>query len=145
MNHHVLVLALIMLNISCHSGPDKEKTRKEIFQSEKAFEKMVSEKGMEEAFYYYADENAVIKRENDTIIKGKENIRKYYNRRNTGNVTLNWTPDFIEVADCGTLGYTYGKYVYKLRKETGDTVINKGIFHTIWKKQEDNSWKFVWD
>jgi ketosteroid isomerase-like protein len=21
----------------------------------------------------------------------------------------------------------------------------KGIFHTVWKKQKDGSWKYVWD
>ena len=21
----------------------------------------------------------------------------------------------------------------------------KGIFHTVWKRQSDNSWKYVWD
>jgi len=44
-------------------------------QTEKAFEKMASEKGLAEAFYYFADENAVIKRGNDSLIIGKENIR----------------------------------------------------------------------
>jgi len=106
---------------------------------------MASEKGIAEAFYYFADEKAVIKRENDTLIIGKESIRIYYDKKNNKHTTVNWTPDFVDASDCGTLGYTYGKYVWKIKNPNDDTVVYKGIFHTVWKKQNDNTWKYVWD
>jgi ketosteroid isomerase-like protein len=140
-----LFLACILLNFSCHHTPNKEELVREIFQTEKAFEKMASEKSVAEAFYYFADEKAVIKRGNDTLIMGKENIKNYYDKRSNKNATVNWTPDFTAVSDDGTLGYTYGKYVWKIKNENGDTVEYKGIFHTVWKKQKDNTWKYVWD
>lgn len=124
---------------------DKEEIKNEIFQTEKAFEKMAAEKGIAEAFHYFADDRAVIKRENDTLIIGKENIKIYYDTDNNKKATVNWTPDFIDVADDGTLGYTYGKYVWKI-KNKGDSITEyKGIFHTVWKKQKDGNWKYVWD
>ena len=123
----------------------KEEINKEIFQTEKAFEKMTSEKGIAEAFYYFADKNAVIKRENDTLILGKENIKLYYEKKSFKNAIVNWTPDFIDVSDCGHLAYTYGKYVWKIKSDNRETVEYKGIFHTVWKRQGDNSWKYVWD
>jgi ketosteroid isomerase-like protein len=141
----LFILASILLNGSCRHFTGKEEISQEIFQTEKAFEKMASEKGVAEAFYFFADEKAVIKRENDSLIIGKENIKIYYDRRSNKNATVNWTPDFIEVSDCGTLGYTYGKYVWKIKNENDDTVEYKGIFHTVWKKQKDNSWRYVWD
>ena len=139
------ILPCIFLNTSCHHFSDKEKMIQEIFQTEKAFEKMASEKGIAEAFYYFADDKAVIKRENDTLIMGKENIKIYYDKKSNKNATVNWTPDFIDVSDCGTLGYTYGKYVWKIKNQNNELVEYKGIFHTIWKKQKDNTWKYVWD
>ncbi len=135
----------LLLITSCDKPINKEEIKKEIFDTEKAFEKMAAEKGVPEAFYYFADENAVILRENDTLIVGKENVRIYYEKKGTENATVNWTPDFIEVADCGTLGYTYGKYVWKIKNTNGEAAEFKGVFHTVWKKQKDNSWKFVWD
>ena len=140
-----LFIITLILFTSCQPSVDKEKVKKEIFASEKAFEKMAADKGVAEAFYYYADENAVIRRQNDTLIFGKENIKSYYVKRNNPNATVNWTPDFIDVSDCGTLGYTYGKYVWKLKKDDGTFEENRGVFHTVWKKQADNSWKYVWD
>jgi ketosteroid isomerase-like protein len=141
----LFILAGILLYGSCHRPIDKKEIIREIFQTEKAFEKMASEKGVAEAFYFFADEKAVIKRENDTLIMGKENIKIYYDKRSNKNATVNWTPDFTAVSDDGTLGYTYGKYVWKIKKENGDTAEYKGIFHTVWKKQLDGTWKYVWD
>lgn len=134
-----------MLFTSCSSVTDKDKIKSEILQTEKAFEAMVAEKGVAQAFYFFADDNAVINRGNDSLIFGKESIKNYYLEKGNTEATVNWTPDFIEVSDCGTLGYTYGKYCWKVKKATGDTVEYKGVFHTVWKKQKDKSWKYVWD
>jgi ketosteroid isomerase-like protein len=138
------MLACVMLNIPSHAQVNKEKVKKEILQAEKDFEKMAAEKSIAEAFYYFADENAVILRKNDSLIKGKEGIKNYYEKTNK-NASVTWTPDFIEVSDCGTLGYTYGKYVWKVKDDKGEVTEYKGIFHTVWKKQKDNTWKYVWD
>jgi ketosteroid isomerase-like protein len=129
----------------CRQPVDREAVRKEILQTEKAFEKMAAEKGIAEAFYEFAADSAVILRENDTLIAGKENIRLYYERKNAVGATVNWTPDFVDVADCGTLAYTYGRYVWKIRNHLGEPVEYRGVFHTVWKKQKDGTWKYTWD
>jgi ketosteroid isomerase-like protein len=137
-------LILVPLMYSCTQAVNIEAAKDEILQAEKAFEKMASEKGMSEAFYYFADENAVIRRGNDSLIKGKENIRLYFAQNANPNAKLSWAPDFIGVSDCGTLGYTYGKYLYTVQDSTGKNTQFKGIFHTVWKKQ-NNEWRYVWD
>jgi ketosteroid isomerase-like protein len=141
-------LSIIILTItmaSCQNTADQASLEKEIFQTEKAFEKMASEKGIAEAFYYYAAEDAVIKRENDTLIIGKKNIRTYYEKINDEKTTVSWTPDYINMSADGTMAYTYGKYLWKIKDEQGEIAEYKGVFHTVWKKQEDKSWKYVWD
>jgi ketosteroid isomerase-like protein len=138
------LLILILLLASCKQTVNIDIAKNEILQTEKAFEKMASEKGLAEAFYYFADEYAVIKRGNDSLIIGKENIRHYYDKNANPNVKLSWTPDFIGVSDCGTLGYTYGKYVFSIQDTSGKSIEHTGIFHTVWKKQ-NNDWRYVWD
>ncbi|MCU0457388.1 MAG: hypothetical protein MUE74_13925, partial [Bacteroidales bacterium] len=59
------------------------------------------------AFWYFADENAVILRGNDSLIKGRESIRNCYEKNLRPGVTLTWTPDFIGVSDCDNPGYNY--------------------------------------
>ena len=144
MKRILTLLACAVLITACQQQVDKEKVRDEIFQTEKAFEKMAAEKSVSEAFFHFADENAVIKRQNDTLIVGKENIKLFY-ERGRKDATVNWTPDFIDVADDGTLGYTYGKFSWKIKNDQGAVTEYKGVFHTVWKKQKDNTWKYVWD
>lgn len=142
----ITVAALCSLVLFSCAGPaDKTKAENEIRQTERKFQQMTAEKGVTEAFYYFADDHAVILRENDTLIKGKDNIRHYYKKKNLTNASVDWTPDYIEVSECGTLGYTYGRYTWKMRKESGETIEYQGVFHTVWKKQADKSWKYVWD
>jgi len=144
MNKSFTILMIIFLSLSCKNTVIKENAQDEIFKTEKAFEKMVSEKGMAEAFFHFADETAVILRGKDSLIKGKENIRHYYSNNSNPNARLSWTPDYIYVSECGTLGYSYGKYSYSAPDSTGRRNEHNGIFHTIWKKQND-TWKYVWD
>jgi ketosteroid isomerase-like protein len=147
MRQHKLLLALLILLLSC--GSDQTETaataKKQIADAELSFEKMAAEKGMAEAFAFYADSNAVIKRQNDTLIRGKEQISKYYSADFYRSASVTWSPDFIEVGKGGDLGYSYGKYLWKSRDSSGRTIEHAGIFHTVWKRQSDGSWKYVWD
>jgi ketosteroid isomerase-like protein len=144
MKNSLILLACVAFFIRCKPAVDKEAIKKEIFQTEKEFEKMAAEKSIAEAFYSFAADSAVIKRQNDTLIVGRENIKAFYEKGNK-NTTVNWTPDFIDVAEDGTLAYTFGRYVWKIKDEAGAAQEFKGVFHTVWKRQKDNSWKYVWD
>jgi len=139
-----LLFITLLLLVSCKHSVDRDVVRNEILQTEKAFEKMVAEKGQAEAFFYYADDDAVILRGNDSLIKGKESIRNFYIEHANPAATLSWTPDYIYVSDCGTLAYTYGKYIYSVKDSAGNEIERTGVFHTVWKKQKD-AWKYVWD
>jgi len=139
-----LCIIPLLLLVSCKYSANKEIVQNEIFQTEKAFEKMAHEKGLTEAFYFFAADDAVILRGNDSLIKGKESIKNYYTKNANPNVTLSWTPDYISVSDCGTLAYTWGKYIYSIKDSTGRITERNGVFHTVWKKQ-DKDWKYVWD
>jgi ketosteroid isomerase-like protein len=145
MKASILIIPVILLLAGCNPSKSKEDIKKEIFQAEKAFEKMTSDKGVADAFYYFADKNAVIKRENDTLITGSDNIKIYYEKKGLKDAVVNWTPDFIDVSESGDIGYTFGKYTWKIKDKDGNIVNYKGVFHTVWKRQKDNSWKYVWD
>ena len=144
MKKYPFMLILIPILFSCKQNVNIEAARNEIMQTEKEFEKMASEKGLSAAFYYFAAEDAVIKRGNDSLIAGKENIKHFYDKNANPDVKLSWTPDYIAVSDCGTLGYTYGKYNFSIQDSSGKTAEQTGVFHTVWKKQ-NNDWRYVWD
>lgn len=117
----------------------------EIAEAEMEFAAAAKSKGIAEAFYLFADDSAVIKRANDTLIKGKENIKLYYERTVNKKAQVTWSPDFVSVSADGSLGYTYGNYVWKVPGDSGKITEHRGVFHTVWKRQSDGSWKYVWD
>lgn len=133
---------------SCQPKPDvtdnREQFKKEILQTEKDFEKMAAEKGIKEAFLFYASDSVAINRFN-LIYKGKKQVTLYFDYVKMNNARLQWTPDYVDVSSSGDMAYTYGKYTYTHNDSTGKEIVNKGVFHTVWKKQKDGKWKFVWD
>lgn len=145
---NILLIGFLSLLISCSQksgGIDKEVLKKEVKQTENDFQKTLAKDGTAIAFYTYADENAVINRGNDSLIHGREAIRNYYSKPTYKNAIAQWEPDFIDVSDDGTLAYTYGKYSWDFTDSLGKITTYKGIFHTVWKKTSDGTWKYVWD
>lgn len=123
---------------------NQEAARQEILITEKAFEKLAAQEGLKIAFTHYGASDAVINR-NDSIHNGLAAIASFYSRPSKGTIKLSWTPDFVDVSTSCDLGYTYGKYIFLLTDSSRKTTEFKGIFHTVWKKQQDGSWRFVWD
>ncbi len=138
--------ALVLLS-SCTrytKQPELNDCKREIIQTEKEFEKMAEDKGLAEAFSFFASDSAAI-RARGKIILGKTEIRNHYNNLPYKNVSLSWSPDFVDVSSSCDLGYTYGKYKIAFTDSLGKNNSDSGYFHTVWKKQKDGKWRFVWD
>ena len=141
------ILLTVSLIISCKSTNKElqiKAWKEEIVSTEKVFAEMAASDGVAAAFIAFADDSAVMNR-NEKIIKGLPEIKAYFETHDYSNVKLQWAPDFVEVSSAGDLAYTYGKYTFSLSDSTGQTQESQGIFHTVWKRQADGSWKFVWD
>lgn len=141
------IILLLVINGCCPKAETKNRayTRLQIIKTEKDFEKLVAEKGLAEGFYQFADSNAVIKREHDTLIIGKKNIKNYYLNIQHQNATVTWSPDAVIVSDGGDMASSYGKYEWSFKDVSGREKVLKGVFHTVWKRQKDGSWKYIWD
>ena len=141
----ISLLLMIIMTISCRRDKNNSETKNEIRQAEKDFQQLLISEGAGSAFYKFASDSAVIRRENDTLIFGKEAIKNYYSNPFYKNAVAVWEPDYIGISDDGTLAYTFGKYAWTFTDSTGKKTNYGGIFHTVWKKMPDGSWKFVWD
>ncbi len=143
----VFTLSLVVVT-SCSRkteiNPDADH-RAEIRQTEHDFRAAAQVNGVAEAFYRFADPSAVISRGRDSLISGKEGIRNYYDREVYKNATVEWEPEFVEVAAAGDLGYSYGNYCWQISDTAGQVSEYRGIYMTIWKRQADGTWKYVWD
>ena len=142
----ILLFLVVSFTTSCETKiKSKLELEAEVYKAEDDFKNLSQTKGIAEAFYTFADDNAVIKRENDTIIRGKENIKKYYSNPKFLKAFVTWKPDFVDVSKDGEMAYTYGKFTWTFTDSLGNKKDFKGLFHTVWKKQKDGSWKYIWD
>jgi len=139
----LFILALLVFN-SCSQKTSLKPMKEEIIATEIAFAKMAKEVGVKEAFLEFAADSAVLNR-NGKIIKGKQQIATYFDSQTLQNVSLEWEPEFVEVAKAGDMAYTYGPFTFSAFSAEGEPKTASGYFHTVWKKQEDGSWKFIYD
>ena len=143
----ILWIMLIPFLMNCSSDPSPEQIEKwknEISEMEQSFNDKAEKDGLSEAFSYFAAEDGVLKR-GGKIIKGKEDIAAYYNENRRPEETLKWQPTYIDVSHSGDLAYTYGNFTLTYLDTLGKTKSNSGFFHTVWKRQDDGSWRYVWD
>lgn len=149
MKLQLLPFILLMFFIACHRHSEHnivETSKNEILTTERKFAEMSEKEGILKAFLFYAAEDAVLMR-NNKLVKGKKSLRSYFeeNEKSNNEISLTWSPDFVEVSKSGDLGYTYGNYVVNYTDSLGVVTSEEGIFHTVWKKQKNGDWRFVWD
>lgn len=145
----LLPFILLMFFIACHRHSEQkivETSKNEILTTERKFAEMSEKEGIAKAFLFYAAEDVVLMR-NNKLLKGKKSLRSYFeeNEQSNNEISLTWSPDFVEVSRSGDLGYTYGNYVISYQDSLGVKTSEEGIFHTVWKKQKNGDWRFVWD
>ena len=120
------------------------KIEQEILEIERAFARLAKGEGVKAAFVAFASEEAVLNRENK-LIKGKQEIEEYFSKQAWENISLDWAPDFVSVAASGDLGYTYGKYILEDENDSNQMKKFEGFYHTVWKREPNGEWRYVWD
>ncbi|WP_106794437.1 DUF4440 domain-containing protein [Aquimarina sp. Aq78] len=143
----IVLFAPVFFILSCVSSSNTENIEKwkaEVVEAEKNFNDMAEQEGIAKAFATYAAKDGVIKR-NGKLVLGQEAIATWYQNDSKPNETLTWKPDYVDVSNSGDLAYTYGSYIFTTIDSTGASKKKTGSFHTVWKRQDDGSWKFVWD
>ena len=149
MKTSVIGIFLLTLLFGCNNAknnPDNGKLRQQIIKTENDFSDLAVKEGIPTAFLAYADSNAVINRR-DSLYKGIAAIRNYFEERKDtyDGVHISWKPDFVYVSKSGDLAYTYGHYHFSKTDSEGLKTSYRGVFHTVWKRQSDGSWRYVYN
>jgi ketosteroid isomerase-like protein len=112
---------------------------------DREFSRTTQEKGIDGWVYYFAEDGEMAPAKGE-IIKGKDAIRKAMAPffQHLGN-SLVWEPESAEVSEDESMGYTYGKYIRTTMDEAGNTVIGKGRYTSIWRKQKDGKYRIIFD
>jgi ketosteroid isomerase-like protein len=144
----VLALCVMVLGTgACTSSPPPETLQKELMEVDRAFCEAAIEKGRTAAFLEFMAPDGVIYPWQGSPIHGIEQFRELAGKADAGAVepTFVWEPLYADVAESGELGYTLGSYTATIDGPEGPQLVRRGHYVTIWKKQEDGFWKFVFD
>ena len=122
-----------------------EKLRLSLIKADEDFYRSALINGTGRAFINFADSDVVIMRENSRALIGKKALQESYLNKDTLKTPLKWNPVKAEVSPDGRLGYTFGNWEYKTTDGTGKIVESHGNYITIWRRQNDGTWKYVFD
>jgi ketosteroid isomerase-like protein len=136
-------LAMVVLCSACslsfRKDDERIKALSRMQQTDVDFAQMASQEGYRKAFLAFMEEDAILLRDNHMPIIGADAVQ-YVSSINDSSFTISWEPMGGDVAESGDMGFTYGTYLLKT-----DTEKQEGTYITIWRRQQDGSWKYVLD
>jgi ketosteroid isomerase-like protein len=107
-----------------------------LVQAEKNFAAYSVKHGTKEAFIAHADSTGIV------FDNGKPvNAIELWTKRESRPGTLNWSPEYAEIAASGDFGYTTGPWNFSLY----DTIRAWGYFNSVWHINKKGEWKFLVD
>jgi ketosteroid isomerase-like protein len=136
-----IISAFLML-VACQSEEDTNAKKQQVIEADRNFSKMAAEKGIAEAFIYYADEKVIKPSPGKQPIVGKYALMQSY-KDNPPQYSLSWEPMKAEAS--GDLAYTFGGYKLIVKNTAGEDTTMYGNYVSIWKRKKDGSWRYVFD
>lgn len=131
---------VLIANLLFACLPSQKNSVEELFEADRNFSATAEKIGFNKAFIEFAHSDAVLLRENNMPLVGKTAITQLFENANSQGVHFTWEPLAGDIAQSGELGYTYG--IYTLKK---DTVVEKGTYVSIWKKDVEGNWRYILD
>ena len=141
MKNKITILSLILFGlISCTTPVDDRKQAvKEIIDADIAMSNLATKEGFFKALLTYAEDSVIIPREGKLPILNKlEAQETWANKPIIKEIT--WKPIRAEASKSGDMGYSFGFSKYQ-----GNDTTTYTNYCTIWRKQKDGLWKFVFD
>lgn len=114
-----------------------------MLKTDREFSDFSKQKGAAEAFFEFADEEAIMLPKNNDVIEGRVKIKEAM--AGMENAVFTWSPEDGTVSESGDLGYTWGRFELSFADTNGMEQIRNGKYVSIWKKQNDGSWKWIVD
>ncbi len=140
-----LLVLLLLGACDFRSKMDFKKERERIaaynsmLQTDVAFSQRSEELGLRRAFLDYIDNDAVLLRPGSLPWVGADAVDKL-SSLNDSLVVLRWEPQGGDIAATGDMGFTFGSYSMEIEDS-----LYTGSYVTIWKRQQDGTWRFALD
>jgi len=135
----IIALVVLVLFYSCKEVDCSKRACDEIMHADKAMNELAGKEGFHTALLKFADDSIIKPNEGDLPVIGKKLVEaKWAGKADTKDIS--WRAIRVEAAKAGDFGYTFGYWKFIMK----DTTLY-GNYCTVWKKQKDGAWKFVFD
>ena len=137
----VFLLAGAMASRLAARGPDQDA----LLRADRDFNDATAARGLDGFASFLAD-NVSTLREDKPVISGKAAmIETWRPLLSNPAMTIRWEPISASASSGGDLGYTFGMYEITKTDGAGKHTIGTGKYLTVWRKQNDGSWKVEFD
>jgi ketosteroid isomerase-like protein len=136
-------LVTVFLLTGCENMQNLDNAKNELMETDRAFSEMSLAEGYKIAFDKFMADETIIYRNGAFPITGRDAINEVLAK--DPDAVLKWEPFFADIAKSRDLGYTLGSYEYIVTDSAGIETSYFGSYVSIWKKQSDGSWKYVFD
>ncbi|MDZ4714414.1 MAG: DUF4440 domain-containing protein [Cytophagales bacterium] len=149
---NLLITLPSILYLSCSSPTLSEDAlqalRAEVMETDLAFSAYSQKHGFPKALALYAADDAIKLNPSAYPAVGKAQLEREASNDTVGSRTgsLTWKPLRVHVGSAGDLAAAFGDWTLKTKspRTSNDTTLY-GNYITVWKKQDDATWKFVMD
>jgi len=129
-----IVVVILVLGFAA----DAQSSALKVYETEKAFEKLVAEKGLNAGFVEFLSPLGVM------FFPEAANGRETWRARFASPAALTWNPIWIDVASNGAIAYSIGNSVFR-PKGKDDPNAFFGHYISVWSRQQDESYKAALD
>jgi ketosteroid isomerase-like protein len=136
---YIIFVLFIFSSCSQHKGDLSKKANEEIAAADIAMSNLATKVGFYKALLAYAEDSVKIMREGKLPIMSKSEAQTSWAGKAV-ITELTWKPVRVEASELGDMGYSFGYSTYQ-----GKDTVTYTNYCTIWRRQKDGSWKFVFD
>lgn len=143
--------SIVLLLLAACGGPaaDPARARAEILAADRAFDSLVTAAGTRggEAWgSFFGDSGKQVTPTGPHFVGAAGAGGRMGPYFADSSNRLRWTPEYAEVSEDGTLGFTIGSYrALALGPDGAEAVVRRGRYLSVWRKQADGSWKVAAD
>jgi uncharacterized protein (TIGR02246 family) len=139
----LLLIGSLLAGAVHAQGVDTRAAAAAIMQADRDFNQSVAARDKKK-FLSLISESAVFV--GDGPMRGHDEILKGWSAFfDPGGPTLTWEPTRADVLVGGDVGVTIGSWVRRAKTPDGKTIESRGQYATTWQKQQDGTWKVVYD
>jgi len=144
MTKTIIIAATIIILSACNEKAIDTKAEGEtLMQTSREWSKLAAAGDVEKTLSYWT-EDAVLYDVSHPTFKGKAAIRKMVEESmKIPGFKISWEPKEAVISKSGDMGYLHEESVINIADSTGKTITMHFNGVSIWKKQEDGSWKNV--